>query len=165
MAFHSVCNPNKNTSKMLLFYFYFYFQENRWVELSIKMSNRTRLLSDGVHEDTLYALVYNSSNFYQINLKTNSVSSRSSNSASYSLGTNREAYLIRTKPDDFIVVATFGTSWYAYTYKANKWVKLSNWGSASSSAHFFFDPVTFHGFYHIGGRSKWEKVDMRRIKL
>ena len=130
------------------------------------MPNKARLLSDGVHEDTLYGLVAGSSSFYQINLKTNSVSSRASNSTSYSLGANYEAYLIRTEPDDFIVVASFGTSWYAYTYKANKWVKLSNWADTyDSSAHFFFDPVTFHGFYHIQGRSKWEKVDMRRIKL
>ena len=136
------------------------------MELSINMSNRTRLLSDGVREDFLYGLVAGSSSFYEINLKTNSVSTRASNSTSYSLGENLEAYLLRTAPDDFIVTATFSTTWYAYTYKANKWTRLSNWENISdSSAHFFFDPTTFHGFYHIRSRSKWEKVDMRPAKL
>lgn len=129
------------------------------------MSNKARLLSDGVREDILYALVAGSSSFYEINLKTNTVSSRASNSTSYNLGANHEAYLLRTAPDDFIAITSFGNEWYAYTYKSNKWVKLSNWGSVTDSAHFFFDPVTLHGFYHIQGRSKWEKVDMRSIKI
>ena len=129
------------------------------------MPNKSRLLSDGVREDFLYALVAGSSNFYEINLKTNSVSTRASNSTSYSLGANYEAYLLRTAPDDFIAITSFSSTWYSYTYKANKWTKLSNWGNTGSGGHFFFDPTTFHGFYHIDGRSNWEKVDMRPAKL
>lgn len=130
------------------------------------MAGTTRLLSDGVCEDFLYALVSGSSSFHEINLKTNSVSSRASNSTNYALGANYEAYLLRTTPDDFIVVTTFSRVWYAYTYKANKWVKLSNWEQLSgSAAHFFFDPITCHGFYHVEGKSNWEKVDMRPAKM
>lgn len=130
------------------------------------MSNRTRLLSDGVREDFLYGLVAGSSSFHEINLKTNSVSSRASNSTNYALGANYEAYLLRTAPDDFIAITSFTNAWYAYTYKANKWVKLSNWANTSdSSAHFFFDPITCHGFYHVQDKSNWEKVDMRPAKM
>lgn len=130
------------------------------------MSNSSRLLSDNVREDTLYALVAGSSSFYEINLKTNTVSPRASNSASYALGANYEAYLLRTAPDDFIVISSFTNVWYAYSYKANKWINLSSWEQGSnSSAHFFFDPTTLHGFYHNHNKDKWEKVDLRSITL
>ena len=134
--------------------------------MSIQLPDKARLLSDGVREDVIYALVNGKPNFYEINLRTNSCTTRAGNSVNYALGANYEAYLLRTAPDDFIVFTSFTNTWYAYAYKANKWIKLSNWtNTVDSSAHFFFDPVTFHGFYHIHGRSKWEKVDMRGARM
>ena len=146
----------------------FFLQENRWTELSIQLPDKTRLLSDGVREDVLYGLVNNNSNFYEINLRTNSCSTRAANSSNYSLGGNGEAYLLRTAPDDFVVFAASysSTNWYAYSYKNNKWSALSSWSSSSSeTVYFFFDPVTFRIFRHINGKSNWETIDMRPARV
>ena len=129
------------------------------------MPNYSRLLSDGTQQNKLYALVNGSSSFYEINLGTNSLTTRASSPTSYYLGNNYEAYLLNTAPDDFIVFATYYNDnkyWYAYNYKANRWTKLTNFETPSnSSGHFFFDPMTLHAFYHVNGRGNWEKIDMR----
>ena len=147
---------------------YLFLQENRWTELSIQLPDKARLLSDGVREDILYGLVNNKSNFYEVNLRTNSCSTRAANSVNYNLGGNGEAYLLRTAPDNFVVlVASYGDyRWHAYSYKNNKWLTLSSWTNISNhSGHFFFDPVTFHAFYHIDGKSNWETIDMRPARV
>ena len=121
-----------------------------------------------MREDVLYGLVNGKSNFYEINLRTNSYSARAANSVNYSLGGNGEAYLLRTAPDDFVVFAASynDNRWHVYSYKKDRWLTLSSWSNVKNySGHFFFDPITFHAFYHIDGKSIWETIDMRPARV
>ena len=133
----------------------------------------------------LYALVNGQNKLCEINLKTNSVTWRNSGSSySYNFGSLYDGVLLNTGYDDFIVVGHFYNRvsdynsyrgyttyndyyyWYAYSYKSDKWINLSNWEVPESyGSSLFFDPTTYRFFYHINGKEAWDTVDLTKVKI
>lgn len=162
-------------------------KDNKWKELNISMPGNANLLSNGIKEDTIYALVNSQQKLCEINIKTNSVTWRTSCcDRNYNFGNLYDGLLINTGYDNFIVIGCFYYSyneqyynngcrcnrtkycyyWYAYSYAEDKWVNLNQWEQYQSyGTSLFFDPTTYHLFYHINGKEAWERVDLTDAKV
>lgn len=144
-------------------------------------------MSDGIKEDTIYALVNGQKKLCEINLKTKSVSWRISGCGyDYYFGSLYDGLLINTGYDSFIVIGAFYYSyseqryngysyynetmhknlWYAYSYAKDKWVNLNQWEqNKTSGTSMFFDPETYRLFYYVNGKETWESVDLTDAKI
>lgn len=151
------------------------------------MPNNANFLSDGVKEDTIYALVGGQQKLCEINIKSCSINWRNSLcNYCYNFGCLCDGYLINTGRDDFIVIGCFyrtyteyymlgktrrsrtknNFDWSAYSYAEDRWVNLVQWEQYQTCRiSMFFDPVTYRIFYHINGRETWNSVDLITAKI
>lgn len=136
-------------------------------------------MSDGIKEDTIYALVNGDGRLCEINLKTKAINYKpSSCDYSYNFESLYDGLLINTGYGDFIVVGCFyhyyrssysynyNYYWYAYSYDKDRWVNLNQWEqNKSSGISLIFDPETYHLFYHINEKETLECIDLTDAKI
>lgn len=176
----------KHTYLCTLFYILF-LQDNKWLELDIRIPNSANLLSDGIKENMIYALVSGDRRLCEINLKTKTVNYKPSSCGyDYNFGSLYDGLLINTGYEDFIVIgrfyyryeerryngsyyqteAKYQYYWYAYSYAQDKWVNLNQWEqNKSSGISLIFDPETYHLFYYVNEKETLECIDLTDSKI
>lgn len=131
--------------------------------MNIKIYNTSRLLSDHLHDNKLYALTHGLNYLSVIDLNTKVTTYKTKNKVIYCLGATYEAFLLNVSVNNFYVFATFTNIWYVYSSEKDCWNKLTGWENAfDCSAHFIFDFMNSLGFYHIQERNLLECVDFNK---
>ena len=118
-----------------------------------------RLLNDAQNKsDYIHAL--GPGGLYRIDVENNTIDLVSAVPITYDY--LREALLIQTEPDEFIVVTALKNgAWYCFSSKDGSWTALSNWkpckGSFSHN-YLVYSPHALSFYYHIHESDKWEAV-------
>ena len=142
----------------------------KWSQCGIKMPVGEeelwfRLLNDPQNKTHCIHMMtgYNSkSGLYRIDLDNHTVDLVSSLPVPYDY--IREALLIQTEPDQFIVVAALKDgAWYCYSSKNGAWTALEKWKSFKgiyNRNYLVYSPRTLSFYYHIDETDKWETVHL-----
>jgi len=66
----------------------------------------------------------------------------------FDLKNNRDAFLARIAPDQFLLFTFLDSAWYLFDSKDKSWSTFENWEKpAQNSASFFIEPNTRIAFY------------------